>query len=158
MRIVVLTVVISLTGCGSFFESRVERLDGRIAALRQEADAATLESERERIEAELDLLAEVAALRAEADALPPGAERERIEEDIEVLRETAALREAARAAQTEEERERIEGEIEVLLEERRTAVGGALQESANRQALLMALISLGAGGLKVASGLAAKGA
>lgn len=45
----------------------------------------------------------------------------------------------------------IQRQVENLMDERKAAMGGALQESKNKQALLMALISLGVGGLKFAA-------
>lgn len=70
----------------------------------------------------------------------------------------AAARLELEEAETPEDRATLEQRIAELKTEREMALGGALQESANKQALLMALISLGAGGLKVAGGMAAKGA
>jgi len=43
-------------------------------------------------------------------------------------------------------------ELDRLRSERDQALGGALQESANKQALLLALVGLGVGGLKLAAG------
>lgn len=61
-----------------------------------------------------------------------------------------------RSAETQREVDELSDQLEALAEERRAAMGGALQESRNKQALLMALISLGAGGLKFAGELAGK--
>lgn len=55
-------------------------------------------------------------------------------------------------------RQELLAELEREKAAREGALEGAQQEAQNRQALLMALISLGAGGLKLAGGLAAKGA
>ena len=68
-----------------------------------------------------------------------------------------ALEHDRKAAATDEERARIDREIADAKEDRDKSMDGALLEQKNKQALLMALIALGAGGLKMAAGVAAKG-
>lgn len=68
-----------------------------------------------------------------------------------------ALEQERRAATTDDERRRIDDAIASEKEDRDASLGGALEEQKNKQALLMALITLGAGGLKMAAGAAAKG-
>jgi uncharacterized protein HemX len=68
-----------------------------------------------------------------------------------------ALEEERRAATTDEERKRIEDLIAGEMEDRDKSLEGALEEQKNKQALLMALIALGTGGLKWVAGAAAKG-
>ncbi len=68
-----------------------------------------------------------------------------------------ALEAERRAATTEEERAWIDDEITDEKADRDASLGGALEEQKNKQALLMALIALGTGGLKIAAGVAAKG-
>ena len=68
-----------------------------------------------------------------------------------------ALETERRAATTDEERRRLADEIADEKADRDASLGGALEEQKNKQALLMALIALGTGGLKWAAGTAAKG-
>ena len=68
-----------------------------------------------------------------------------------------ALEQERAAAETPAEEERIDEAIADEREDREKSLDGALEEQKNKQALLMALISMGVGGLKVAAGLAAKG-
>ena len=68
-----------------------------------------------------------------------------------------ALEAERRAATTDEERQRIDDAIADEKADRDASLGGALEEQKNKQALLMAIIYLGAGGLKWAAGTAAKG-
>ena len=68
-----------------------------------------------------------------------------------------ALEEERRSATTDEERKRIDDLIAGEKADRDASLGGALEEQKNKQALLMALIVLGTGGLKLAAGTAAKG-
>ena len=58
---------------------------------------------------------------------------------------------------TDEERERIDSEIVEEKEDRDKAMEGVLEEQKNKQAMLMAILALGAGGLKWMAGTAAKG-
>jgi len=62
-----------------------------------------------------------------------------------------------KAATTDEERKRIDDLIADEKVDRDASLGGALEEQKNKQALLMALLALGTGGLKWAAGTAAKG-
>ena len=80
-------------GCASWFQTRVEQSDARIAAL----------------------------------------ERDRV------------------AAVTDEERERIDAALVAERKDREKTLGGALQEQKNKQALLMAILTIGVGGLKLAA-------
>lgn len=68
-----------------------------------------------------------------------------------------ALEQERRSATTDEERKRIDDAIASEKEDRDASLDGALEEQKNKQALLMALIALGTGGLKMAAGMAAKG-
>ncbi len=68
-----------------------------------------------------------------------------------------ALEHDRNVAATDEERARIDREIADAKEDRDRCLDGALEEQRNKQALLMALIALGTGGLKMAAGVAAKG-
>lgn len=70
----------------------------------------------------------------------------------------AALEVERQEATTDEERARVDEAIEEEKEGRDKAMEGALDEQKNRQALLMALLALGTGGLKWVAGTAAKGA
>lgn len=71
----------------------------------------------------------------------------------EKLESRIAVVEAAREqATTVEEREEYDAELGRLRAEYDRAVGGVLQEQANKQALLLALVGLGVGGLKLAAG------
>ncbi len=63
-----------------------------------------------------------------------------------------------KAATAEDERARIDEAIATEKADREASLQGALEEQKNKQALLMALIALGTGGLKMAAGVAAKGA
>jgi len=92
-------LLVSMAGCASWFQDRVDQKDARIEALEQERRAAT----------------------------------------------------------TDDERRRIDDAIASEKEDRDTSLGGALEEQKNKQALLMALLALGTGGLKMAAGVAAKG-
>lgn len=69
-----------------------------------------------------------------------------------------ALEQELRVVTTDEERARIDAAIVGEREDRDRSLEGALVEQKNKQALLMALIALGAGGLRVAVSAAAKGA
>ena len=68
-----------------------------------------------------------------------------------------ALEAERKVATTDEERQRIDDAIADEKADRDASLGGALEEQKNKQALLMALIALGTGGLKMAAGAAAKG-
>ncbi len=68
-----------------------------------------------------------------------------------------ALEEERRAATTDEERKRLDDRIASEMDDRDASLGGALEEQKNKQALLMALIAMGTGGLKWVAGTAAKG-
>lgn len=68
-----------------------------------------------------------------------------------------ALEQEREAATTDEERARIDAAIVDERGDRDKSLEGALQEQKNKQALLMALLALGAGGLRVAVSVAAKG-
>ncbi len=61
------------------------------------------------------------------------------------------LRQQSEVTASQNEMIAIQRQVENLMDERKVAMGGALQESKNKQALLMALISLGVGGLKFAA-------
>ncbi len=92
-------LLVSVAGCASWFQDRVDHKDARIEALEQDRTAAA----------------------------------------------------------TEEERARIDREIADAKKDRDESMDGALLEQKNKQALLMALIALGTGGLKMVAGVAAKG-
>ncbi len=69
----------------------------------------------------------------------------------------AALELEREEAETPEEEERVDEALVDEREDREKSLEGALEEQRNKQALLMALISMGVGGLKFAAGFAAKG-
>lgn len=55
------------------------------------------------------------------------------------------------AANTDEERDRIDAALADEKSNRSKTLGGVLEEQKNKQALLMAILSIGVGGLKLAA-------
>lgn len=83
---------------------------------------------------------------------------DRVAEHDERIAALRAELESARGEWMEEERAAIVAEIEAEEARRDEALEGVHREGGMRQALLMAVISLLAGGLKIAGGIAGRGA
>ncbi len=123
------------TGCASWFQNRVDVRDGEINRL--EVERAAVREERDQLEAVRGEVAELAMPTEERDARLKAI-------DAEIDRRDTTIAETT-------------GDIEAKRADRDVSMTGALDEQKNRQALLMALLSLGVGGLKFAAGAAAKG-
>lgn len=68
-----------------------------------------------------------------------------------------ALEQEREEAETDEERARIDAALADEKKDRDKTLDGVREEQKNKQALLMAILSIGMGGLKMAVGTAAKG-